>query len=99
TIDPAIARVPVAPHCESSRHLFQILTPRRDEVMAAMNAHRVYPGMHYRDNTLYRMYAHAAGTCPRAAAASARVISLPLHVRLTEDDVARVSAILGDAVR
>jgi dTDP-4-amino-4,6-dideoxygalactose transaminase len=42
------------------------------------------------------MYRYAAGCCPRAADASARVISLPMHLNLSEEDVRRVAAALTD---
>ena len=67
--------------------------------VVALNAAAIYPGVHYRDNTAYRMYAAGAGTCPRAERASARLISLPMHLRLTRDDVARVASVLAAAVR
>jgi dTDP-4-amino-4,6-dideoxygalactose transaminase len=93
----AVRRVPMAEGITPSRHLYQVLVERRDEVMVALNERGVYPGVHYRDNTLYRMYAHAEGTCPRARHASERVISLPLHLRMGADDVRRVAAALREA--
>src|SRR5579872_416340 len=75
--------VEATPGCESATHLFQVRVKRRDAVMLALNEHQVYPGVHYRDNTEYRMYSYAAGTCPNAAQASNEVISLPLHMNLT----------------
>ncbi|HVN87188.1 MAG TPA: DegT/DnrJ/EryC1/StrS family aminotransferase [Candidatus Binatia bacterium] len=95
----AVERIGVAPDCESSRHLYQVLVDRRDEVMLAMHENQIYPGVHYRDNTLYRMYAYAKDTCPRSVAASNRLISLPLHLRLSYADVQRVSAALMHAVQ
>ena len=86
---PGIELVPMAPGCESSRHLYQVMVDRRDEVMLGLNAQQIYPGVHYRDNTLYSMYAHAH-PCPRARRASERVISLPMHLQLDRDDVMRV---------
>ena len=97
--NPGVERIQVAPGCESSRHLYQVLLDRRDEVMVGMNAEEIYPGVHYRDNTLYRMYGYAQGTCPLAHAASERVISLPLHLRLTEEDAERVARSLLAHVR
>ena len=87
---PGVERVPMAAGCTPSRHLYQVLVDRRDETMVRLNESGVYPGVHYRDNTLYRMYARAGGTCPRARRASERLISLPLHLRLSEADVDRV---------
>ncbi|MBI3798048.1 MAG: DegT/DnrJ/EryC1/StrS family aminotransferase [Deltaproteobacteria bacterium] len=93
-----IERVPVAPGCESSRHLYQILVENRDQIMLALNEQQIYPGVHYCDNTLYQMYAYAKGTCPRALDASNRLISLPLHLRLSHADVCRVRDALRKAV-
>jgi dTDP-4-amino-4,6-dideoxygalactose transaminase len=76
----------------NSRHLYQVLVDDRDEVMRKLNERGIYPGVHYADNTGYAMYRYAAGSCPRAADASARVISLPMHMSLTEEDVQRVAA-------
>ncbi|HNR23885.1 MAG TPA: DegT/DnrJ/EryC1/StrS family aminotransferase [Candidatus Bipolaricaulis anaerobius] len=96
--DPRVGRVPVAPGCESARHLYQVLVENRDQVMAQMNEEKVFPGVHYRDNTVYRMYRYAAGTCPKAARASDCLISLPVHLRLTRYDVARVASCLQRAL-
>jgi dTDP-4-amino-4,6-dideoxygalactose transaminase len=92
-----IARVPVAAGCESSRHLYQVLVDRRDEVMVALNQRQIYPGVHYRDNMLYEMYAHQP-PCPRAHSASERVISLPMHMQLEAADVRRVCETLRSIV-
>lgn len=82
-----IQLVDVPLNCESSRHLFQILVKDRDALMTYLNKQDIYPGVHYVDNTQYRMYSYAKGTCPRAAYASEHLISLPLHMRLTYEDV------------
>lgn len=84
---PQIQRIPMSPDCIPSRHLYQIAVDRRDEVMLAFNQANIFPGVHYRDNTLYRMYAYAQETCPRSMEASDRIISLPLHLRLTYNQV------------
>jgi dTDP-4-amino-4,6-dideoxygalactose transaminase len=86
---PYIEIVPIAPGCEPSRHLFQIQVGHRDEVMVALNSVGIYPGVHYRTNTLYRMFADAL-PCPNAQCASDRLISLPLHLRLQRRDLDRV---------
>jgi dTDP-4-amino-4,6-dideoxygalactose transaminase len=98
-LDGAVQRVPAAPGCEPSRHLYQVLVDRRDEVMLALQARKIYPGVHYRDNRCYPMYAREHDTCPRARAASAQVVSLPLHLRLTRADVQRVAKALTEALR
>lgn len=79
--------VPHSPLCESSRHLFQVRLKNRDEVMLALNEHQIFPGVHYRDNTHYRMYAESDGKCPLARVASDEVLSLPMHMTLTRQEV------------
>lgn len=86
--------VPVAAGCESSSHLVQVRVQNRDAVMLALNEHQVYPGVHYRDNTEYRMYEYASGTCPEAAKASLEILSLPMHMGLTKADVDLVSELI-----
>lgn len=81
--------------CESSRHLFQVRVKNRDEVMLALNGHEVFPGVHYRDNTQYRMYAYGRGTCPNAHHASTEILSLPMHLGVSAHDVARIGSLLG----
>jgi dTDP-4-amino-4,6-dideoxygalactose transaminase len=97
--EPKVRRVPVTPGCESSRHLYQILVDQRDEVMSALNSVQIFPGVHYRDNTLYRMYAYAGQTCPNAHRASEHVISLPLHLQLSHRDVLRICTSLKRIVQ
>ena len=80
------------PHgCDSSRHIFPILVDHRDSVILALNQSEIYPGVHYRDNTLYPMYAYADGECPRARVKSERLISLPMHLRMTYSDVENIA--------
>lgn len=93
-----VERIPMTPGTKPSRHLYQVQVDRRDDVMVALNNRGVYPGVHYRDNTVYRMYAYADGTCPKARQASNRLISLPLHLRMDRPEVARVAQALREAV-
>ena len=74
-------------NCESSRHLYQIEANNRDELLLALNECEIYPGVHYRDNTDYKMYSYAHGTCPNAHRMSDRILSLPMHMRMTKNDV------------
>jgi dTDP-4-amino-4,6-dideoxygalactose transaminase len=96
---PAVARIPQREEVLNSRHLYQILVEDRDEVVRRLNERAIYPGVHYTDNASYRMYSYAAGTCPQAAHASERVISLPMHLGLSEEDVRRVAAEVQDICR
>lgn len=93
-----IATIPLAAGAESSTHLFQIRVKNRDAVMQGLNARGIFPGVHYRDNTEYAMFAYGRGTCPNAHRASDEIISLPLHLRLTDADVDRVVAAVIESV-
>ncbi len=94
-----IATIPPVPAgVESATHLFQIRVKNRDAVMQGLNARGVFPGVHYRDNTEYAMFAYGRGTCPSAHRASDEIISLPLHLRLTDADVDRVVAAVIESV-
>ncbi|MDD3665045.1 MAG: DegT/DnrJ/EryC1/StrS family aminotransferase [Bacteroidales bacterium] len=88
--DRQIKLVKMGKGCESSRHLFQIIVDKRDELMLALNQQEIYPGVHYVDNTDYRMYNYAKGTCPEANYYSEHIISLPMHMQLTHEDVQTV---------
>lgn len=79
--------VPMSEDCIPSRHIFQILVDGRDEIMLALNQFGIYPGVHYRDNTIYSMYEYANKTCPFADMFSSSTISLPLHMHMTIEDV------------
>jgi dTDP-4-amino-4,6-dideoxygalactose transaminase len=82
-----IGLVKVPDDCVPSRHLFQIFVKDRDGLMMFLNENEVYPGVHYVANTEYRMYEYGKGTCPRAEFASDHIISLPMHMGVTFEDV------------
>jgi dTDP-4-amino-4,6-dideoxygalactose transaminase len=70
-----------------SRHLFQIVVENRNKFMELLNSVGIYPGVHYRDNTNYKIFNYGYGTCPNSLNLSEKIITLPLHTKLTEDDV------------
>ena len=76
--------------CESSRHLFQIRVPSRDDVMAELNKLDIYPGVHYRDNTEYSLYQKFDNNCVNARLLSNEIISLPMHLGLSKVDVQKI---------
>ena len=94
--NPQVIPIPVAPECTSSRHIYALMVEKRDALMKYLNDHEVYPGVHYRDNTEYSMYSYAAGSCPKARACSEKVLSLPMHMSITRDDVLRIGRLIND---
>ena len=67
-----------------------IFPDNRDELLEYLNNNDIYPGVHYRDNTEYQMYSYDHGKCPNSHRMSNRIISLPLHLQLTKEDVEKV---------
>ena len=86
-------------NCVSSRHIYQIRVVNRDQVMEYLNANDIFPGVHYKDNTQYEMYSYDQGSCPNAAQISKEVISLPLHMYLTNEDIQKVIDVVKKAVK
>ncbi len=82
-----------------ARHLCQILVYHRDEMLAKLNKRGIFPGVHYIDNTHYRMYRHAMNTCPVAHELSDRLLTLPLHIEMTNADVERVTKAIKEIGR
>tara|TARA_R110000823_G_scaffold82039_2_gene186228 strand:+ start:323 stop:1480 length:1158 start_codon:yes stop_codon:yes gene_type:complete len=97
--DKLIKPIPHNSDCISSRHLYQIRVANRNDVMEYLNANDIFPGVHYKDNTEYQLYSNAKGTCPNAYKLSEEIISLPLHMFLTEDDIAKVIKVVKKAVK
>ena len=95
---PEIKIVPHNPDCISSRHLFQIRVSSRDSIIEFLSSKNIYPGVHYKDNSQYKIYSDFDGECPNSRLASAEIISLPLHLMLKNSDIEHVISIVIDAV-
>ncbi len=82
---------------KSSKHLFQIRVNEdiREKLINKLYGEDIYPGVHYVDNTTYKMYGYAYGTCPNAHKFSNQLLTLPIHLDLTEYDVKRISKIIN----
>ena len=72
---------------ECSYHLFELAVPDREDLLQKLSAKGINCGVHYRDNTEYSMYKYANGTCPKAHEISQHLITMPLHMWLTDEDV------------
>lgn len=97
--NPGIKIIPIAPDCISSRHLFQVLIPERDDVIQALYDNQIYPGVHYLNNIDYPMYQYAKGTCPQAEYYSEHLLSLPLHLNITETNQQQIVDVLLKAIK
>ena len=77
-------------HDECSYHIYELIVPDREALLGELAKHDIYGGVHYRDNTEYSMYTYANGSCPNAHEVSQHLITLPLHMWLTDDDVDKI---------
>lgn len=93
-----IKLVDIDEKCIPSRHLYQILVPNREDLILKLNENEIYPGVHYLDNTEYRMYSYAKGTCPYAGYVSEHILSLPLHLEVSEKDAKKIAKIIIDNI-
>lgn len=80
---------------ECSCHIYEIEVDDRDGLMQALNDADIFPGVHYRDNTEYTMYSYDHGKCPNAHRMSERILTLPLHLQLTMDDIKYIADVVN----
>lgn len=73
---------------ESAHHLCAVRAQRREKLIGKLKAYRIHPGVHYFRNDYYDMY--DLTDLPNAETLHNELISLPLHLTLTDDDVERV---------
>lgn len=97
--------VPFARHSgDSAHHLMAVVLPEvvpRDDVQAALSADGVQTSVHYRPThtlTHYRGFDSARRPLPVTEALASRLLTLPLHSRMTTADVAYVVERLGAAL-
>lgn len=75
---------------ECSYHLYELIVPDREALLEYLSSKGINCGVHYRDNTEYSMYAYANGSCPNAHEISQHLITMPLHMWLSNDDVKEI---------
>lgn len=75
---------------ECSFHLYELAVPDREDLLDKLSQEEINCGVHYRDNTEYSLYAYGNGTCPKAHEISQHLITMPLHLWLTDEDVKQI---------
>jgi dTDP-4-amino-4,6-dideoxygalactose transaminase len=75
-----------------------VLVPDRDRVFAGMRAAGIGVGVHYPPNHLQPAFTAWRRPLPRTEEAAARVLSLPFHPALTDDDLQAVTTSLKEAL-
>ena len=80
-------------------HIYCIRVPRRDQVLAHLNANGVGAAIHY-PVPVHRTGAFAGlgGSFPNAEAAGPEILSLPIYPQITPDQQARVAEVLAEAL-
>ena len=73
--------------------------PDREALMSELAKNDIYGGVHYRDNTEFSMYTYAQGTCPHAHEISQHIITMPLHMYLTDEDVEKIIGVVNAFVK
>ena len=85
--NPNIKVVPAPYADECSYHLYEMMVPDREQLLDQLAAVGINCGVHYRDNTEYKVFSFGHGTCPKAHEVSQHLITMPLHMWLTDEDV------------
>jgi len=74
---------------QTSRHVFQVVVEDRDSVIEYLSNNDIYPGVHYRQNTEYKPF-QTDQTFVKSQYYSERILSLPLHLELSPNDVDKI---------
>jgi len=83
------------PYAESSWHLFQIKLANeelRDRLIGHLQDHQIAPGVHYYPCHLQPYYIHLKAEVPVSAEIWKRILTLPIHPNMTDEDQERVIA-------
>lgn len=87
---PQVHLIPHSP--QSAHHLVVVRVKNRDEVISALKAKGIAPGVHYLPNYEFPVFQkfYQRGSCPNSEKISTEIISLPNHLQLTQADIDQV---------
>lgn len=88
--NPLIKIIPASYADECSYHLYELQVPDREALLDFLAKNDINCGVHYRDNTEYSIFSFGQGTCPVAHEVSQHLITMPLHMWLTDEDVKNI---------
>lgn len=92
----------IAPDCTSVYAQYTIEVDQREKVEAGMKARGIPTAVHYpvplHFQPVFASVGHGPGSFPESEAAAARVLSLPMHPYLTEEQQVSIVNALKDAV-
>ena len=78
---------------QTSRHIFQVVVDCREQLIDYLTANQIFPGVHYRQNTDYKAF-YTKSRLPKSDFFSKHILTLPLHLDLTFDDIDKISKTL-----
>lgn len=96
--NPKIKIIPAPYEDECAYHLYELVVPDREDLLSKLSNIGINCGVHYRDNTEYSVYAFGQGTCPKAHEISQHLITMPLHMWLTDEEVREIIAKVNEFV-
>lgn len=97
--NPKIHVIPANYAEECSYHLYELAVPDREALLEFLAKNDINCGVHYRDNTEYSMYTYAKGSCPKAHEISEHLITMPLHMWLTDEEVQNIIQKVNEFVK
>lgn len=96
----SLIKIVPAPYAdECSYHLYELQVPDREALLDFLAKNDINCGVHYRDNTEYSVFAYGNGTCPVAHKVSQHLITMPLHMWLTNEDVKKIIEKVNEFVK
>jgi dTDP-4-amino-4,6-dideoxygalactose transaminase len=82
-----IKTIPYNDDVVPSRHLYQIVVEHRDALLEKLTSQNIFCGVHYIDNSTYPIYSDCKNHAINARYLSDRLLSLPLHLGVSIEDV------------
>ena len=83
---------------QSSRHLFQVVVNCREKLIEYLSTNKIFVGVHYRQNTDYDIF-YTKSKLPKSEYFSKHILSLPLHLELSLEDVDKISKTLLQGIK
>ena len=80
----------------SSHHLCVTVVDNRDQVISALKANDISPGVHYMPNYKFKPFEQYYDSCQNTETISDKIISLPNHLYLEKNDVDKVVNIINE---
>jgi len=78
-----------------AQHLFWIQARNRNGLIKKLKGNGIEPGVHYIPNNSYSIYGGLISETPVAQLCSERLISLPLHLGLSDEDIEKVIDVIN----